>query len=576
MPTNFDYLDDRIISNLLNTELGAITENGPETGEVIIKYNGDAEKLEQDLGAEVEILSENYAIVTLPKDKIKSLYDYPEVEYIELPKTLTPNLIESTGLTCIQSAQSNQFYGLTGKGVIVAVIDSGIDYRHPDFINEDGTSRIIAIWDQTTAGTPPAGFKQGTEYTNQQITEAIQSSIPYQTIPQMDTDGHGTAVAGVAAANGRASAQREVGAAPEASLLIVKLGQRGSRDFARTTELMRAIKYVIDKAIQLNMPISVNISYGTNNGAHDGNSLFEGYINQMSEKWKTVITVASGNEGASGHHFEARLSDNETLEVNFSIASNLRSVYLTAWKSFVDTFVFTLISPSGMTSGEIRPEQNSTIVHLDNSTIYIYNNQPTHYTTDQEVFFQFVRNDNPLTSGLWKLVIKTLDVVDGRINMWLPTLEDVSDTTAFSNPSVNTTLTIPSTALNVITVGAYNARINSSVSFSGRGYTRNDVYIKPDLVAPGVDITSTRPGGGYGTFSGTSLAAPFVAGSVALMMEWGIVQNNDPFLYGQRVKAFLRRGAARNPAYSYPDTVWGFGALCLKNTLDDLALYNHK
>ena len=159
----------------------------------------------------------------------------------------------------------------------------------------------------------------------------------------------------------------------------------------------------------------------------------------------------------------------------------------------------------------------------------------------------------------------------GRFNIWLPTTAEVTRGTAFRIPTINTTLTLPSTSKNAITVGAYNSRLNSIADFSGRGYTRNNVYIKPDLAAPGIGIISARSGGGYGIYTGTSFAAPFVTGAAALLMEWGIVNKNDPFLYGQRAKAFLRKGAAREVNITYPNQIWGYGFLCINNTLDLLS-----
>ena len=159
----------------------------------------------------------------------------------------------------------------------------------------------------------------------------------------------------------------------------------------------------------------------------------------------------------------------------------------------------------------------------------------------------------------------------GRFNIWLPTIAEVTRGTAFRVPSIDTTLTLPSTSKSVITVGAYNSRLNSVADFSGRGYTRNNVYIKPDLVAPGVDILTTKSGGGYDIFTGTSYATPFVTGAASLLMEWGIVSRNDPFLYGQRMKSFLRKGAIREPGIIYPNNRWGYGFLCIKDTLDLLS-----
>ncbi len=547
-----------------------LTQNNGKL-EVIIKYNGDIRKVEEELKIDIEILSSDYAIAILSPEQIPKLYSYKEIEYIELPKTLTYSLSDSLRSSCITQVQESVKFALKGKGTIVGIIDSGIDYTHPDFRNEDGTSRVLFLWDQTRNGNPPPGFKKGVEYNNSQLNTALSNKEPQSVIPNLDENGHGTAVAGVAAGNGRQSRGREKGAAPEASLIVVKLG---NRSFARTTEVMRAIKYIFDKAQELNMPVSVNLSFGTNNGSHDGQSLFETYIDSMSEEWKSVICVATGNEGSAAHHYSDKIAQGQTINVEFAASGNLSKIYMTLWKNFVDTFTFELVSPGGKTTGVILPRERYSFANLDGVYISVFYSLPTHYTQGQEVLFLFDGRGSEIQQGIWKLIVKGEQVVDGRFDIWLPTLEDVTNDTAFSRPSINTTLTLPSTSSNVISVGGYDARIGSIADFSGRGYTRSDIYVKPDLVAPAIDILTTRSGGGYDSFSGTSMAAPFVTGAAALMMEWGIVKGNDPFLYGQRVKAFLQKGAERDPNITYPNTLWGYGKLCLGNSMNLLAEYD--
>jgi minor extracellular serine protease Vpr len=541
--------------------------------EVIVKYNGDIRRVASETGAVAEILNSNYAIFTIPLGNLPALYGYSEVEFIELPKNVTYILRQSLNSACITPVQSRAGLGLTGRGVIVGIIDSGIDYTHPDFRNADGSSRILYIWDQSADGSPPEGFRSGTEYDNSQINDALMNAQPFSVVPSIDRAGHGTAVAGIIAGNGNASGGSEKGVAPEASIIAVKLGNAGNEAFARSTEIMRAIKYISDKALQLNMPVAINLSYGTNNGSHDGDSLFERYIDSMCEQWKTVIAVATGNEGNTGHHFHTKLTQGSTEVAEFAIAGNPRSMYLTLWKNFVDTVSLELIAPSGRSSGVIRPLQSVTRVTMDNINISVLYGQPNHYTVNQEVYFSFRSLEQVIPPGVWNLRIMGERIVDGNIDIWMPTGEDVSESTAFLRPEVRTTLTLPSTSKNVITVGGYNAEIYTAADFSGRGPARGDAFIKPDIVAPAVGIYTTRTGGGYDVFSGTSMAVPFVTGSAALMMEWGIVQENDLFMYGQRVKAFLRRGAERTFTLDYPNGLWGYGILHLCSTVSEMIEY---
>lgn len=538
--------------------------------EVIVKYNGDISYILGDIDATIEIMSEQYAIITLNKEDIQKLSSYSQIEYVEEPKTLNLALDTAKNNSCISRVQDLE--DLSGEGVIVAVIDSGIDYTNNDFKNDDGTTRILCIFDQTIDGNPPDGFIGGSIYNEEDINLALSNDNPYSIVPSIDYIGHGTAVAGIACGNGNNN-QIYRGVAYKSSIIAVKLGERGRDFFARDTEIMRAIKFCIDKAIEYNMPICINLSFGTNNGSHTGTSLFETYINDMASKWKISIVVATGNEGNSSKHYKANLLNTEAKQCEIQVSSDLQKLDLVFYKNFCDELEIRIKSPYGDETPLINETLTNNNFYFKNENIFINWGQPTPYTKEQEIFIQLTspNNSKKITSGIWRIEIIPKNIIDGKIDIWLPVTETSSSNTKFLNSNIDTTLTIPSTASRVISAGGYNDLTNSIADFSGRGFNRNQI-IKPDIVAPAVNITSTSIGNNYDSFSGTSMACPFVCGGCALLMQWGIVNKNDLFLYGERIKSFLQKGSNRKNTLLYPNMEWGYGSLCLINTLNLLKL----
>ena len=355
--------------------------------EIIVKYNGDILNTAQQVNASAELLGQNYAIILIDSSKINELYTFTEIEDIELPKKLYLGTSFNLTSSCIRNVHSQYGYGLDGNGVIVGIIDSGIDYTHFDFRNDNGTTRILYLWDQTVEGSPPDGFNEGTEYTQIQINSALQSNEPFSVIPSNDFNGHGTAVTGIAAGNGNSSSGENKGVAFKSDLIIVKVGRKGNDFFAQSTEIMRAIKYIISKSNLLKKPVAVNMSFGMNNGSHKGNSLFEEYISAMTSEWKNVIVIPTGNEGGAGHHFNGTVKSNQTKTVEFFTAAGIERFYLSLWKNFADNFAVELIFPNGMSSGVINLENRLKTVRTDNTVLTVLYGQPSRYSVDQEIYF---------------------------------------------------------------------------------------------------------------------------------------------------------------------------------------------
>ena len=568
---------DQKLENVLNLALDATEEERQKSLELdvgydaimrewdlIVRYSGTLDEI-RELGAGVVELQNEYAIITIREELIDRLTKFPQIEFVEKPKRLFFAVENEKRVSCIPPVQRPPL-NLTGRGVLVGVIDSGIDYANPVFRNVDGTTRIRNLWDQSLSENPPEGYLIGTEYTSEQINEALrQPTIEQrrQIVPSQDTSGHGTAVAGVAAGN----SQEYRGVAYESDLIVVKLGLPRLNGFPRTTELMQAIDYVIRKALEYGQPIAINLSFGNTYGAHDGNSLLEQFIQDAANRWKNVICIGTGNEGNTAGHVSGILTENEQVEIELAVQENETGLNVQIWKAYYDLVDILLEAPSGVRVGPIQEILGSQRFRIGKTEILLYYGEPSPYTIDQEIYIDFLPRTDYITSGIWRIVLVPREIISGNYALWLPSESVLNEGTEFLSPSVQGTLTIPSTAFRTIGVGAYNSATMTYADFSGRGA---GARIKPDLVAPGVNVRAPIPGGGFGEFSGTSFATPFVTGSAALLIQWGIVDGNDPFLYGEKVKAYFQRGARQILGFEeYPNQVVGYGALCVEESLPE-------
>ncbi len=646
-------LETRLEERMQTQDLNIGFDETKKTWELIVKYHGKLDGLRQT-GIAVEELIAGYAILTVPENLVEEITNFSEIEYVEKPKryyygvdknreegrntekktgrrieqperdleycAAESGFVSSTAVSmeevkreaCISQVTDREPF-LTGQGVLMAVLDSGVDISLPAFRNADGTTRILSLWDQ----------EEGKEYDSMQINEMLRrqrgdiagyrmengSAVYFNdpfftewngvnhgtesigtvysnnlTLPGWDVTGHGTAVTAIAAGSAvwpnRNDGLRDTpnsgyeGIAPQASILFVKLGIADRNGFPRTTEIMRGVTYAIRKALTLSMPLVINLSFGNCYGAHDGASLLERFLDNAAEIGRTVICVGNGNEGNSAGHTAGNVRERKVIEL--AVASFERSLSIQLWKQYSDQYRIYLVAPDGSYQ-ELPGQRGKTVFSLGQTRILAYNGAPTPYSVNQEIYLELIPDltKNYIDSGIWQIYIEPVKVVTGQYYLYLPGRDGRNEGTGFLSPTPQVTVTIPATSSRVLSVGAYDSKLQSYADFSGRGYTDskrtigvvNAGLVKPDIAAPGVDIIApqmTGTGSGYAAFSGTSFATPIVSGSATLFMEWGIVRRNDPFLYGEKLKAYLRAGArALRGEKEYPNDRVGYGALCV-------------
>ena len=536
-----------------------IEQYSPNNGEIelVVLYGDNFLRFKNSadaIGAKVEDLGYGFGILIIRVNDLNRIIELEGLQYIELPKILYTSAYDSNRASCIPSVWNN--YNLTGEGILVGFLDTGIDYTHNAFKDADGNTRIEYIYD----------LENGVVYDRNKINEALKSEDPFSIVPETDLSGHGTHVAGIACAGGNINFDN-YGVAYKSSIAMVKITGENSLRAALSTQLMRGLKFLMDKSNEINKPLVVNISLSTNDGSHNGSSLLEKYIQTFTQLQKAVIVVAAGNEGNSAHHVGGKMKKEEDLDLN--IGDGEKGIILDFYKPVLVNVSVEVISPTGISTGPIELSESYKERFVGREKIVVYSSGPKPFDIQGQTTISILPLGDTITSGGWRIIVRKLNNYEGYFDIWLPIAEGLNERTRFLQPDVYNTLGIPATVEGVISVGSYNFLNNNLSAFSGRGVVRPEWLIKPDLVAPGENILSTVEEQGFDTKSGTSMAAPQVAGICALLFEWGIIRNNDPFLYGERMKYYLIKGAKRTIfGEAYPNPDLGYGFVCLDRTME--------
>lgn len=520
-------------------------------------------------------VNEMFGILYVPLNEIGPL-EINSYTYALMPKCYTFMDVDALNASGITRLNNHPYLNLQGEGTVIAVIDSGIDYMNSIFRSGD-VSRIAYIWDQTIIGGEDERVPYGKVFTREDINRALIDENPREIVPSVDENGHGTAMAGLAAGN-FVPAENFSGAAPKATIIVVKLKTAKSylREFYQyppqaevfqENDIMLGISFAVKMAKSMGMPISVCLGLGTSQGAHIGDSELSRYVDYINEDSQVSVSVAAGNEGAAQHHYTAELNGGRNQNiVELRIAEGEQGFSMECWGDPPDDYGISVQSPAGETlygsSSLGAGTQELSFIFVETKVLINYVRMER-LTGKQLIYFRFFHP----AAGIWKINVSKKEGQGSRFHMWLPVQGLISPDTYFLESTPYTTVTAPGDSTRSITATAYQYRDNSLYFQAGRGFTPNN-QVTPDLAAPGVDLIIPLSGGAFGKASGSSLAAAITAGAAALVLEWAIVRGNIPYASGNTVKFYLQKGAVRKEQMEYPNPGWGYGRLDLYHTFE--------
>jgi subtilisin family serine protease len=532
-----------------------------------------------DSGDNITLLNFRHSLLNVPVAEFDPciLGSFPYHNFPTL-YTLTSTIsIEKSG---IGTVQRNPFLGLFGRGVIIGIIDTGIDYTHQAFLHNDNTTRILSIWDQTIQdGPPPEGFTFGTEYNKESINLALRSENPRTIVPTTDTNGHGTSIASII--TGKPNEENAFsGVVPESELVVVKLKEAKpitkqimfvpeDKLCYQETDIILGLRYMETYASTSSRPIVICIALGSSMGSHDGSSAVSGYVNYLARIPGIGLSVSAGNEGSSRrHYFNSTTTAPFYNDFELRIGENDKLLSMEIWPYALGRLSIDISSPNRESTQQVYPAISDCRVFnfiFTPSVLWVNNFIFEEETGDQLILVRF-QNALP---GVWRIRIQSLDDSPLSFHVWMPSGNLISNDTFFLNPNPDTTITSPGNGVSQMTVTAYNQFDESILLESSRGYTRNGL-VAPDIASPGYQIPCALPGNLYGTLTGTGAAAAHAAGAMAMLMEWGITKGNYTLMSGYDANRLIIRGARRDDSLVYPNNIWGYGKLDVNSLFERL------
>ena len=553
----------------------------PDYFSYLVKYQGDIKgEVSKHSGYYVVVLNDIYAIVCVQRDIIASGLDintgepyFSTIVYVQPAEFFTLQEISPIEASGVQFLQQELPLTLSGEGVNVAIIDSGIDYLSDEFMDSNGQTRIEYIWDQTISSTQQVENNMvsfGTVYTKDQIQEAInayrEGKSPYDIVPSRDELGHGTGMSGIIGATGKNPNLK--GIAPNCNFVIVKLliDPAFKKWFTvevpefNITSVFAAFEFLYRYSLRNFKPIVMYLSAGSNLGSHKGNGILEQYIDFICINSGIVVVTGAGNEAIAGGHASGTMStDNNTSVIQLTVSPEQKDLWLEIWVDTPNIMSLDVVSPSGENTNALNALINMTQYYtftFEKTMVKVNYYLPEENSGDELIRIRFY----DLRPGVWKLRLIGDLILDGKYNAWIPQQGISIGGTRFIPSDIYGTITNPGTSDLIITAAAYNQNNNNIVDYSGLALI-NDYIDVINVAAGGVDAVTVAPNNRTSVFNGTSVSAAIVAGACTLLFEWGIVDGNDPFMYSQTIATYLSRGTIKRAGDIYPNAQWGYGIL---------------